>query len=201
MMKILIGIPCMGSIRAETVGSLCGVIKAYKHIDIGAYIMANSLVYHARDEILRQALNEKVDYLLFLDSDIKFPTSALQRLLDLNQGIVTGIYYPRVETNKKPVIYSSITPRDRFHKEPKAEAFTGHIQGLTRIAACGMGFCLIRRDVIIKMSNKYKSPFEPFKGMGEDISFCYRLKKIGIPLYALDVGLEHIGTKSYRKEN
>ena len=199
-MKIVIGLPCMGSIRAETVGSLCGIIKAYRNIDIVTYIMSNSLIYHARNEILNFTIKENADYLLFLDSDIKFPVSALQRLLDLNQEVVTGIYYARTENNHNPIIYEEIIPRGIFRKHPKAKAYTGKIQGLTRVSGCGMGFCLIRKDVIKKMIDKYISPFEPFRGMGEDIAFCYRLTRIGIPIYALDVGLEHIGTKYYRRE-
>ena len=65
-------------------------------------------------------------------------------------------------------------------------------------SGCGMGFCLIRKDIIHKITSKCVSPFEPFKGLGEDLSFCYRLNKLKEPIYAMDVGLEHIGTKRYK---
>lgn len=199
-MKILIGIPCMGSIHAETVGSLLQLVMSCRDIEFKPVIYANSLVYHARNEILNLALKDNVDYLLFLDSDIIFPVEAVKKLISLNKGVVTGIYYARNENSPgKAIIYRKITPRSIFHREALAEQFKGHIEGLQQVSACGMGFCLIRSDVIRRICKRFISPFEPFRGLGEDLAFCYRLNRIKEPIYALNVGLEHIGTKHYKE--
>lgn len=196
-MKILIGIPCMGSIHAETVGSLVSTIKAYKDYEIDYCIYANSLIYEARNHILKDALKYDADYLLFLDSDIIFPSDAIQKLIDLNKPVATGIYWRRTESVHLPVIFDSLKPRSIFNHEPGGTTFTGQIEGSQRVAGCGMGFCLIRKDVLHKIARRFVSPFEPFRGLGEDLAFCYRLSKIGTPIYALNVGLKHIGTKYY----
>lgn len=201
-MNIIVGIPCMGSIHAETVGSLVTLVKTYKDIDIQFLIYANSLVYEARNQIFQQALKSGADYLLFVDSDIIFPADALKRLIDIDKGCATGIYWRRTESVHLPVIYSEIKPRGIFNHEPKGETFTGQIEGSQRVAGCGMGFCLIRKDVLQKVSNRFISPFEPYRGLGEDLAFCYRLKRIKEPIYALNVGLKHIGNKYFDgKEN
>lgn len=197
-MKIVVGIPCMGSIHAETVGSLLQLQISYKDIDFRPLIIANSLVYDARNQIINYALKEDADYLLFIDSDIIFPYDALSKLLNQNKAMITGIYWSRSENVQKPIIYSRIKPRHIFRRIPKIDHVTGQIQGCTEIKACGMGFCLIRKDLIQKITKKFVSPFEPFKGMGEDISFCYRVGKIREKIYAMECGLSHIGKKHYK---
>lgn len=198
-MRITVGIPCMGSIHAETVGSMISLVKTYPDYDLQFIIYANSLVYEARNQIFAEALNSGSDYLLFIDSDIIFPADALKRLIDLQKGCATGIYWRRSENAHLPVIYSELKPRGLFNHEPKGTTFTGQIEGSERVAGCGMGFCLIRKDVLQKISKRFISPFEPYRGLGEDLAFCYRLKKIKEPIYALNVGLKHIGTKYYEE--
>lgn len=197
-MIIAIGIPCMGTIRVETVGSLIQMQRSYPDIDFRWMMVGNSLVYDARNELLNHAKREQADYLLFIDSDIQFPCTALSTLINLQKGVVTGVYMSRSEEAQEPVIYTDLKPRSIFNRNASRKPFTGQINGVTRVDGCGMGFCLIRRDVIDKITKRFVSPFEPFRGLGEDLSFCYRLAKIREPIYAVNCGLEHIGTKHYK---
>lgn len=197
-MKIVVGIPCMGSIHAETVGSLLQLQISYKDIDFRPLIIANSLVYDARNQIINYALKEDADYLLFIDSDIIFPYDALSKLLNQNKAMITGIYWSRSENVQKPIIYDRIKPRNIFRHTPEVNSVNHKIQGVEPVKACGMGFCLIRKDLLKRITDKYISPFEPFKGMGEDIAFCYRVGKIREKIYAMECGLSHIGKKHYK---
>ena len=197
-MKIVVGIPNMGSIHVGTTGALLQLVTSYKDIEFSPYMISSSLVYDARNQILDYANKVNADYLLFIDSDIIFPPAALKALLDQNKGIISGIYWSRSEQVRKPIIYKKIKPRTLFRKIPEIDHVSGMVQGCIEIAACGMGFCLIRKDVIRKMIKHYISPFEPYKGMGEDISFCYRLGRLNEKIYALDCGLEHVGDKRYK---
>ena len=197
-MKIVIGVPCMGTIRAETVGSLLQLQMSYKDIDFRPLIIANSLVYDARNRITNYAVKEQADYLLFVDSDIIFPYNALSILLNQNKSIITGVYYSRSENVPDAIIYDSITPRSIFNRIPKAETLKRKIQGCEEVKACGMGFCLIRKDLLTKITKRFVSPFEPYKGLGEDIAFCYRVGKLKEKIYAIECGLEHVGNKRYK---
>ena len=198
-MKIVVGIPNLGMIHTATVGSIIKMIMSYPDVQFRPYMISNSLVYDARNNIVNYSIQENADYLLFIDSDIVFPGHALKVLLDQNRNIVTGIYWSRSESVHIPIIYSDIKPRHIFKREPKLDPFTGQIQGCTEVKACGMGFCLIKTDLLRRVAKKYISPFEPFKGMGEDISFCYRVGKMKEKIYAIDCGLEHIGNKRYKQ--
>lgn len=197
-MKIVVGMPCMGSIHVGTVGSLLQMQSTYKDVELMPMFISSSLVYDARNQILDYANKADADYLLFVDSDIIFPTIALKSLLDQNRSMISGIYWSRSENVRKPIIYKSIKPRHIFRRKPELEHVTGQIQGCTEVKACGMGFCLIRKDLIKKITKRFVSPFEPYKGMGEDIAFCYRVGKIGEKIYALDCNLEHVGDKRYK---
>lgn len=199
-MKIVVGIPCMGTIHVGTVGSLLNLFKSYPDVDFLPYLVGNSLVYDARNQILDYSNKAQADYLLFVDSDIIFPAQALKALLDQNRPIISGIYWSRSEYVRKPIIYDHISPRNIFKHTAEIDHVKGQIQGCIEVKACGMGFCLIRQDIIQKIVKKHIAPFEPFKGMGEDISFCYRIGKMKEKIYALDCGLEHIGTKRYKGE-
>lgn len=197
-MKIVVGIPCMGTINAETVGSLWQLQLSYKDIDFKLYIISNSLVYQARTDIANYALKEQADYLLFLDSDIIFPYDALSKLLNQNKAMITGIYWSRNEFTHNPIIYDQIKPRSIFNRISEVTAVKKQIQGVEPVKACGMGFCLIRKDLLQRITKRYISPFEPYKGLGEDISFCYRVGQLNEKIYAMDCGLSHIGKKYYK---
>lgn len=199
-MIIAVGIPCMGSICAETVGSLLRLPMAYRDIDFKPYIISHSLVYDARNMLVEYALSVNADYLLFVDSDILFPQDALANLINQNKQVISGVYYAKMDEPKTQIVYDEIKPLSLFNKTPSVNSVKHKITSPEVIKACGMGFCLIRTDALRKVLKKYKSPFEPMKGMGEDIAFCYRLGKVGIPIYAMDVKLEHIGSKRYKGE-
>lgn len=196
-MVIVVGIPCMGTIHSETVGSLIRMILSYKDIEFRPYIISHSLVYDARNAILNYALEQNADYLLFVDSDIMFPQEALATLLNMNKPMVTGVYWTRSEEHKEQVVYEKVTPR-RFKKSPSADPVRHKIEVPEEVAACGMGFCLIRKDLLRNVCKHFRSPYEPYKGLGEDIAFCYRVGKLNVPIWAINVGLEHIGQKRYK---
>ena len=95
--------------------------------------------------------------------------------------------------------YNKIITRRRFpFRAPKLIADNG-VTGYAEIAACGFGFCLIKCEVIKTMRKRYKSLFEPFKGVGEDIAFCIRAKKCGYKIMIdRDVRLGHVGEMVYQ---
>ena len=38
-------------------------------------------------------------------------------------------------------------------------------------------------DLINKVGEKFGYPFSPVMGLGEDLSFCWRVQQLGIPMY------------------
>ena len=193
-MKILLGMPSTGKIPTRTVISLLQTVERGK---VDPMIVSGSLVYDARETIVRFAIEKDYDYILFADSDMVFCADDLKRLLAHNVGICSGLYVTRDGRNEN-VAYSKIITRRRFpFRSPKLIA-DDSTSGFSRVAACGFGFCLIKVSVVKCMLKYCKSLFEPCKGLGEDAAFCYRARRCGFYTFIdRDVKLGHIGETVY----
>ena len=196
-MKVLIGMPALSMIPTKTVASL---MLLNKPEGSSTEIIANSLVYDARNILCQHAINGGFDYLLFIDSDMVFPPDSIARLQALNADIATGIYYARQGNKHEPIVYKKLTKRSIFN-DAHADHFETIPNGIFDVAGCGMGLCLIKADAIEKLCKRYHyAPFEPFGGMGEDFCFCYRAKKMGLTIKADgNLQLGHIGERIYTR--
>lgn len=196
-MKILIGMPCMATIPVETIGCFNALDKP-KGTEL--MMVSQSLVYDSRNQICDRSIEGGFSHILFIDSDMTFPPDGLTKLLERDKDIVTGVYYARREPHF-PVIYKRLCPRTLLQKQVAENQEP--LEGVFPIVGCGMGFCLIKTDVIKKINKKrflkpITAPFEPMDGLGEDLSFCYRAKENGFEIWAdntFEVG--HVGTKIY----
>ena len=194
-MKILLGMPSVGMIPSKTVISLLATVERGK---VDPMIVTGSLVYDSRDAIAQYAVENDYDYILYVDSDMVFSADDLKRLLSHNADIVSGYYITRDGTNR-PVVYKDVITRRRFpYRQPRLivdDTSTGYAP----VSACGFGFALIKTSVVKCMGKKFKSLFEPFKGVGEDIAFCIRAKRCGYTVMCdFDVKLGHVGQTEYR---
>lgn len=179
MNKILIGMPNMGTVKCRTVASMLSMNKTEET----AYCMIpTSLIYDSRDLCVHEAIDGNFDYLMFIDSDIEFGPDAMLQLLNRNKDIITGIYYKR-GGDHSPVIYKKIAPLSD-KREITCVTETDVDRELFKIAGCGMGFCLIKVDVLREMLKDTPSLFTPIVGLGEDLSFCYRATQKGYEIWA-----------------
>ena len=195
-MKVLLGMPCVKNIPYKTVMSL---LKTVKKGAVEPMVVDGALVYDARDMIAKFAVEKDYDYILFVDSDIVFDAECLNKLLEHDTDIVTGLYITR-RGEEKNVAYTSVITGRRWPKREAKLIHDNKSTGYDEIAACGFGFCLIKTEVIKNMSKRYKSLFEPFKCVGEDIAFCLRAKKCGYRIFIdRDVKVGHIGEIVYEK--
>ena len=188
---MIIGIPTMGTIPVKVAAAIGSVNKKYPEHEV--IFTRNSLVYDARHTLMQYALKNDTD-LLFIDSDIYFTLEALERLCSHKKPIVSGLYFQK-SPERKPVAYKTVKPRTILHG-PKVENID-EIQPFMEVAGVGLGFCLIRNEVL-KAFDPNRNPFEPFGGLGEDFSFFVRCKKKGFKVY-LDttLNLKHLGEYEY----
>ena len=158
----------------------------------------SGLVFDARDEACSIALSGKYTHVLFIDSDMYFEPKALIKALERKTDIVTGLYFKRKE-NHEPVLYKAIGQRQyaangsvKFHGY--AEIETDLDRDYFPVEGCGFGFVLVRTEVLKKVHEKHVSWFEPIPGLGEDLSFCQRLKDFNIPIMCdTTISLGHYG--------
>jgi len=184
-MKTLIAVPCMDYLEADFIECLTDMLIAYKgEVDV-KYLKA-SLIYDARNQLVKYAREKGgYDYVLWLDSDMTFEPDLLDKLLADIEGkqAVTGLCFGR-RPPFNPCIYKEldvktegklITPyRVIYEDYPRDSVF--------EVEACGFACLLMRMDVLEAMGI-YGVPFFPVAGLGEDLTFCWRARKLDIKFY------------------
>lgn len=196
MAKILIATPTMGSVRSEYLDSLLRMDRGDHECVFSS--IANTMVYEARNLLVLDAIEKGCDYILFLDSDMVFPSNTLTQLLqdaeETGAALVTGITFSR-SFPIKPTFLSSLeyvnsTDHDAhfYYDYPKDALFP--------IDGAGMAVCLVRVSAITETAERVKcSPFTPLPGLSEDYSFCVRLQEGFQKMYADSrVKTGHVGT-------
>jgi GT2 family glycosyltransferase len=158
-------------------------------------------VYDARNTLVKQALQENFDRILWLDSDMDFQPDLLVRLGqtmdETGADIVSGLYFTR-RAPVKPVIYNELG----YYHDPEANEVTPHagsyenypIDSVFPIEGCGFGAVLMTVDIARKVVDKFGVPFAPIVGFGEDLSFCLRAEEVGGKIVCDSrVKLGHVG--------
>lgn len=187
-MKILIAVPCMDQVPAQFAQSLATLNR------VGECLVAfqiSSLIYTARDELAKKAIELEVDYVLWLDSDMVFGADTLQRLINNRErGIITGLYYRRVSPFS-PVAFKKLDVIDGHFD---SEGLTDIPEDLFEVEGCGFGCVLTPTDVFIDVASKFGKVFEPYASGGEDVSFCWRARQCGYKIVCdPSIPLGHVG--------
>jgi hypothetical protein len=159
-----------------------------------------------RNELAREFLTLKADYLLSVDTDIEFyPPQVYQLVKDAVEkdcAILSGLYFSYLYHTPNPNS-TAYQPSGKLlpvwfegtHPGGSIDVYRNFMktEPIVKLDACGAGFCLIRRDVFEKMAEvpEWKADDwtwygrDPFiwkglpKRMGEDITFCVRAKRCG----------------------
>ena len=190
-MKTMIAVPCMDTMPYEFVESL------YRMKTVGQIrpaFLSGSLIYKARTDLALMALNEKADYILWIDSDMIFAPDLMVSLMDDMEGrdMVAAICHMR-RPPFNPVLYSKlrlgITPDQNEHMK-----LLDYPEDLFTVEGCGFGCVMMRTSVIDAVVDKYHDLFSPLPGYGEDLSFCIRARECGFDIWA--DGRIQVGHKS-----
>ena len=103
-MRTMIAIPCMDTVPTQFMERLLALYRPDNTMIITA---RSSLIYDARNILSKMALDQHYDRILWLDSDMVFPSDLLDRLSsDMNKGkrYVSAMYFTR-KNPIHPVIY------------------------------------------------------------------------------------------------
>lgn len=189
-MKLLVGVPCASLINTQTAEDLQALFET-------TMFVTGSLVYDARETIVKSAIENNYDYVLFVDSDMTFTPKDLNNLMNSEKDICTGLYFGR-KGNHCPIVYPKIyIDKDTLicHKEnylelPKEKLF--------KVEGCGMGFCLIKVSVLKDVIKRYGNCFYPLGNFGEDLSFCWKANQLGYEIWCnKETSVGHIGDYVY----
>jgi len=175
-MKTLIAVPAGdGWIHASTIQSLMGQMKGNRFL----IVQGVSPVALARNKVVEAFLKSDCDKLWMIDSDTIPPADALEKLLEVDAAVVTGI--------------TPILKREGTHNNVYARNGTGELvpievpTGKTfKIDACGASCLLIDRSVLKKMDAPWFAEMwsQDNTHVSEDIFFCNSMKEQGIEIVA-----------------
>jgi hypothetical protein len=158
-----------------------------------------TLIASQRMELARQALEEKADYLLWLDSDMRFPKETIGHLILRDKPIVAANY----ATRRMPV--KPVAMRDEGGKINRVYTDT-ESEGLESVDYVGMGVMMTKREVFEKVEAPWFAiPYSTIGNhyIGEDVFFCKKAKEAGFEVlldHDLSHHVKHIGTFEYSHE-
>lgn len=143
----------------------------------------NSLVYDARETLVDQFLKSECDAIMFIDSDMVFHPKSVEILSYHNKPFITAKAFKRVAPYQ-PCFYNKVEILEdgQIYLESPVE----YPQGLMRIQGAGLACALIKREVFEKIEKPY---FFPTQNLGEDLSFCLKLKNAKIEMF-VDLALQ-----------
>lgn len=186
MPKTMIAIPCMDTVHTSFFESVLGLRREECTIAIAR----SSLIYDARNKLAEKAVSDGFDRVLWLDSDMMFPSDMYYKLsedLDADHRVVSGIYFTR-KGNIEPVFYSEMGTRKVDNGSDQIEAYRIAMtdypkDSLFEVAGVGFGCVMMETSVLAEMYKKLGAPFFPVSGFGEDLAFCMRCNNLGIKIY------------------
>ena len=157
---------------------------------IEIFMRSSSVLPQLRNMLVKDAMAWGANYLLWLDSDQKFPDEALLRLLSLNRRVV-GVNYPRRVAPHSP----TATGLDGKLIRTTEEA--ARANEVTPVLSMGFGCCLIDmtifetlQDHALASGRKGIWPLFAIEMLndgtdiiGEDVFFFRRLHEAGIAVH------------------
>jgi hypothetical protein len=197
--SVSILVPTRDTVYSHFSLSLGNLIKTTTQIGIDVHLFFDSstILINQRESLINQAMAMKTEWVLWLDSDMMFPSTALLRLLSHNQDIVACNYMKR-SFPFKSVAFTDITDWESWIPIRSEDE-------LVTVDAIGMGCVLMRTSIFKDLSQPYfEYTYQPKTKDwgGEDFTLFKKLKKIGYQVnvdMALSNEVYHIGTFAYGK--
>src|SRR5687768_2204965 len=93
--------PSGDQMQTTTAISLAALVHAASSIELALLNTRHSILSHARNVLARDALQRGCDWLLWIDSDMRFPPDTLARLLAHGEAMVGADYPRRVEPHTR----------------------------------------------------------------------------------------------------
>lgn len=197
--SVSILVPTRDTVYSHFSYSLGNLIKTTTQMGINTHLFfdASTILINQREHLIEQAIKVKSDWVLWLDSDMMFPSTTLLRLLSHNEDVVACNYMKRSHPFKS---VSFIDTNDWESWVPLKSQ-----DELVTVEATGMG-CLLMKTSLFQDLHKpyfeytYQSITKDW--IGEDFTLFKKLKKIGVqPKIDMNLSNEiyHIGTFAYGK--
>lgn len=192
----------MGHINASLVSALIQWSKKFQQDELGFYFTFKvAPVDRARNEIVKFFLSERKNkktgeimepftHLFFVDSDTLPPPDAIQRLLDMDKDIATGVT-PILHYDAEKMVWGTLDNCFTHQDKDDDKAIRTHAiernTGIKKIWRCGGSCLMIKREVFEKLEKPYFM-FEYNEDgtqhtRSEDLRFCDKATEAGFEIW------------------
>ncbi len=162
-----------------------------------------------RNKLCRQTLESGAEWLFMLDADMGFEPDLLDRLLDVadarERPVVGGLCFSMRElmpdgmggmhTFPAPTILNWVEMADGVSRFVGQDHYP--VNTMIQVGATGGACLLVHRSVLERIGEDWftQCPTDDGVFQGEDISFCWRLRQLGIPVWIhTGIRLTHMKT-------
>lgn len=197
--SVSILVPTRDTVYSHFAYSLSQLIKTSVQmgIDINVFFNASTILINQREQLIDQAIQIKSEWVLWLDSDMVFPSTTLLRLLSHNQNIVACNYMKR-SYPFKTVAFTDIKDWESWVPLQTQDE-------LVTVEAIGMGCVLMKTSLF----NQLPKPFFEYTydnktkdWVGEDFTLFKKFNDLGYEV-KVDTNLSneiyHIGSYAFGK--
>lgn len=211
-MNLMIAVPShdhIPALFAYDLGQMMGFLGAnYVGSDrpiksVGLTFSTGTYVHSGRQTLAELAIEQGADYVLWLDSDMRFPKDLPIRLLKHRQDIV-GINYSNKSVPPEFVAIKSVSPPEKLVTGPDST-------GLEEVDAIGFGAVLMRGRVLRTLAEKHTATplfwFDQREDgglVGEDVFFCRVAREHGFEVmvdHDLSRDCGHVGVLEYKTDH
>lgn len=191
--KLAILVPTRDMVHSQFSFCLAQLMKTNAEVGIETFLFFDSstILLNQREKLINNAIEIKADYVLWLDSDMVFPSTAAIRLLNHEKDIV-ACNYNRRTLPMKTVAYENIRDWDSWVPLTVED-------GLMEVEGVGMG-CMLMKTKVFERLDK---PFFEFSynkkqddWLGEDFNLLKKLRVEGYSIFIdtpLSQSIRHMG--------
>jgi hypothetical protein len=199
--KLAILVPTRDTVHSHFAYSLAQLMATTKQAGIDVYLFFDSstILLNQREKLIEQAKSINADFVLWLDSDMIFPSTTALRLLRHNKDIV-GCNYRKRSKPLTTVAFKSISDwSSHLPLEPTED--------LVEVEGVGMGCIMMKTEIFRTIPKPYffftiKEDTQDW--FGEDFNLQIVLRNKGYKVLIdtlLSLDVKHIGMFAYGNEN
>ena len=196
-LKLAILVPTRDTVYSNFAYCLTQLVKTTSEAGIETFLFFDSstILLNQRNNLLDEARKIDADYILWIDSDMMFPSTTALRLFHHNVDIVACNYSKRTKP-MKTVAYTDLNNWDSWLPMTPND-------DLVKVQGVGMGCMLMKLHVFDKLTKpyfefRYKEDTNDY--FGEDFILLGKLRELGYEINidtVLSMDIKHLGTAAF----
>jgi hypothetical protein len=173
-LKLAVLVPCRETVYSLFSSCLVEMVKtcSIAGIDVHVIYDASTILLNQRENLANQAVSIKSDYMLWLDSDMLFPSTTAMRMIAHNKPVVAANYM------KRSVPLNSVAYEQRGDWDNWLPLMSE--EGLVTVEGVGMGCMMVKTDILKEIEKPWFAfEYKDESWHGEDFYFQEKLRNAG----------------------